>query len=110
MNFLSKKAPNLSRTVLFGASVSSKNVQNAMPLRFQGTKVPPKKSTGFFKLGLAGVTVGALVGTGYSIHQKNNPKDHFINEHTFIETVSEIPDIKPSRRVCIQVFSSNLIK
>ncbi|KAF7270782.1 hypothetical protein GWI33_016287 [Rhynchophorus ferrugineus] len=51
------------------------------------------------KQSLTGITVGALVGTGYSIHKKNKPRDHIINEQTFIEPVSHLPKIKPSRRV-----------
>lgn len=61
----------------------------------KANKVP----RGFFKIGLAGVTVGALVGTGYSIHSANQPRDHIINEQSFIESVPDIPDIIPSRKV-----------
>lgn len=58
-----------------------------------------KSSRGFFKIGLAGITAGALVGTGYSIHSLNKPRDHIINEQTFIPTVKDIPQIRPSRKV-----------
>lgn len=54
---------------------------------------------GIFKVGLAGVTMGAIMGTGYSIHQMNKPRAHIINEQTFIPAVKEIPNINPSRQV-----------
>ncbi|EFA00341.1 prostaglandin E synthase 2 [Tribolium castaneum] len=54
---------------------------------------------GVFKLGLAGVTVGALVGTGYSIHRLNQPRGHIINEETAIPILEELPKIAPSREV-----------
>lgn len=54
---------------------------------------------GIFKVGLAGITMGAIMGTGYSIHQMNKPRAHIINEQTFIPTVNEIPNISPSRKV-----------
>lgn len=54
---------------------------------------------GIFKVGLVGVTMGAIVGTGYSIHHMNKPRAHIINEQTFIPAVKEIPNINPSRQV-----------
>ncbi|XP_044269831.1 prostaglandin E synthase 2 [Tribolium madens] len=54
---------------------------------------------GVFKLGLAGVTVGALVGTGYSIHKMNQPRGHIINEETAIPVLGELPKVAPSRQV-----------
>lgn len=62
----------------------------------------PKNNGGFkgiFKLGLVGVTVGALVGTGYSIRQLNKPNAHIINEETTIPLLSDVPKIKPSKQV-----------
>lgn len=52
-----------------------------------------------FKLGLTSVTIGALLGTGYSIHHLNKPRGHIINEVMTIPSVKSIPDIKPSREV-----------
>lgn len=52
---------------------------------------------GTFRIGLTGITVGALLGTGYSIHYYNKPRAHILNEEIIIPTVKEIPDIKPTR-------------
>lgn len=51
------------------------------------------------KLGFVGVSVGALIGTGYSIRQRNKPNSHIMNEQTTIPLVHKVPDIKPSRNV-----------
>lgn len=59
----------------------------------------PKSKQGIFKLGLMGVTVGALVGTGYSIRQLNKPNAHILNEQTKIPLVENVPKIQPSRKV-----------
>lgn len=61
----------------------------------------PTNKNGMFKLGLVGVTVGALVGTGYSIKQLNKPNTHIINEEITIPLLEEVPKINPSRRVSI---------
>lgn len=53
------------------------------------------------KVGLVGVTAGALVGTGYSIHQLNQPRGHIVNEESTIPILEEIPKIEPTRRVNI---------
>lgn len=60
-----------------------------------------KSKNGIFKLGLVGITVGALVGTGYSIRQLNKPNAHILNEQTRIPLLDNVPEIKPSRRVSI---------
>jgi microsomal prostaglandin-E synthase 2 len=57
---------------------------------------------GVFKLGLAGVTVGALVGTGYSIHRLNQPRLHIINEEINIPMINELPKVTPSRQMLYQ--------
>lgn len=61
-----------------------------------------------FKLGLTSVTIGALLGTGYSIHHLNKPRGHIINEVMTIPSVKSIPDIKPSREVRIPNDNSGL--
>lgn len=62
------------------------------------TKKPGK---GLFKLGLVGITVGALIGTGYSVKQLNKTHTHIANEQTVIPFIKkeEVPQIKPSRKV-----------
>ncbi|XP_030765857.1 prostaglandin E synthase 2 [Sitophilus oryzae] len=70
-----------------------------LPVRSISTSSKPRSLKGFFKLGLTGVTVGALVGTGYTIHHQNKPRGHIINEQTFIEPVKEVPKVEPSRKV-----------
>ncbi|XP_066138942.1 prostaglandin E synthase 2 [Euwallacea fornicatus] len=103
MNFLTKKASNLRRLVFLTISATPRSPDPTQVLllrRFSSNKSIPRKTLkGVLKLGLAGVTVGALVGTGYSIHHRNNPKDHMSNEKSFIEPLSNIPEIKPSRKV-----------
>ncbi|CAG9761507.1 unnamed protein product [Ceutorhynchus assimilis] len=113
MNFLSKKAPNFIHNTLFSAPHSLKILcppQKVVSLRLKSTRVSSASSImkGVFKMGLAGITMGAIVGTGYSIHQRNNPKDHMIHEQSFIEPVDEIPDIKPSRQMKYPEDRSNL--
>lgn len=61
----------------------------------------PKSKKSLFKLGLVGITVGALVGTGYSIHHLNKPKAHILNEQIKIPLVQSVPIIQPSRKVSI---------
>lgn len=62
----------------------------------------PGNKKGVFKLGLVGVTVGALVGTGYSIRQLNKPNTHIINEQITIPVLEEVPKINPSRQVSLR--------
>lgn len=77
--------------------------------RFSSTKTGSNKtSKGIIKIGLAGVTVGAIVGTGYSINYMNQPKAHILNEETIISPIKEIPDIVPSKSVSIFVITSDL--
>ncbi|XP_076272695.1 prostaglandin E synthase Su(P) [Rhynchophorus ferrugineus] len=102
MSYLRKICINLQRNkVLINENLIRFNRSNTyfQPIRSKSTSSKPKMKSIFFKLGLTGITVGALVGTGYSIHKKNKPRDHIINEQTFIEPVSHLPKIKPSRRV-----------
>lgn len=94
MNFLARKAPQLA--LVYTTTVS--RIPKTLLVRLKSSSVP-KTPASYFKLGLAGVAMGALVGTGYTIHQQNNPKDHFINETFFIEELEEVPEIKPSRQV-----------
>lgn len=67
---------------------------------FNSTKPEKPKSSGVVKLSLLGITAGALVGTGYSLHKLNEPKGHIINEATPLPLLEKIPEIEPSRRVC----------
>lgn len=59
---------------------------------------------GMFKVGLAGVTVGAVVGTGYSIRYMNQPRAHILNEETFIGPVETVPKFIASKSVSCHVF------
>lgn len=56
-------------------------------------------SKGMFKIGLAGITVGAVVGTGYSIHYMNQPRAHILNEEIVLSPLETIPEITPSKSV-----------
>lgn len=59
----------------------------------------PSNKKGLFKLGLVGVTVGCLVGTGYSIQQLNKPTGHILNEEITIPLLENIPKVNPSRQI-----------
>ncbi|KAF2897934.1 hypothetical protein ILUMI_08242 [Ignelater luminosus] len=63
------------------------------------TNAKSPKST--LKLSILGVGLGALVGTGYSIHQLNKPRGHILNEQTTIPMLNEIeiPKITPSKKI-----------
>lgn len=82
------KFPKTSRCRSFGTKAKSTNMN----------------VKGIVKLSLAGVTAGALVGTGYSIHKMNQPRAHIINEEKHIVLMKELPDIPPSRKVKFCVF------
>lgn len=56
-------------------------------------------SKGMFKIGLAGITVGAVVGTGYSIHYMNQPRAHILNEEIVLRPFHTMPKITPSKSV-----------
>ncbi|KRT81447.1 hypothetical protein AMK59_5328, partial [Oryctes borbonicus] len=64
--------------------------------------------SGYFKLSLVGVSIGAAVGTGYSIYELNKTTTHIINEETSIPLVDDIPAIKPSRQIIYENDKSNL--
>ncbi|XP_050301583.1 prostaglandin E synthase 2 [Anthonomus grandis grandis] len=111
MNIITKKAQNVGRSVFFGAQSVCRNtcpLQNTILKRCNSSKPSSGMFKGVFKMGLAGVAVGAIVGTGYTIHKQNNPKDHLINEQSFIEMVNELPEIKPSREVRYENDQSGL--
>lgn len=78
----------------------SKNCTKISRYRYNSTKSRTTKALkGMFKIGLAGVTVGAVVGTGYSIHYFNKPRSHILNEQTVINPIDTIPDFTPTRSV-----------
>lgn len=66
-----------------------------------GTANANTKSRSTLKLSILGVGLGALIGTGYSIHQLNKPRGHILNEQTTIPMLNEIeiPKITPSKKV-----------
>lgn len=69
---------------------------NLLQCRNYGTKSPKR---GIFKLGLIGVSFGAIVGTGYSINYLNKPKQHISNEELAIPIIESIPEVMPSKQV-----------
>lgn len=75
--------------------------------RSMSTKYLQKGKT-LFKLGLAGITMGAIVGTGYSVHSMNKPRTHILNEQTFISSLDKIPKIKPTKQILFADDSSHL--
>lgn len=62
---------------------------------------------GLFKLGLTGITVGAVVGTGYTIHKYNQPRQHIINEEITIPSIDKLPQIQPSRKIRYDNINNN---
>lgn len=66
-----------------------------------------KKLKGLFKLGLTGITVGAVVGTGYTIHKYNQPRQHIINEELTIPSIDKLPKIEPSRKIRYDNINNN---
>ncbi|KAK9881466.1 hypothetical protein WA026_016350 [Henosepilachna vigintioctopunctata] len=101
MRFLGYRSLNSSRDIV------PRILENAAKMRLYSTKKTGKAKS-VIKLGLAGVTVGAIVGTGYSIHSHNKPRSHIQNEQTFIPIVEEIPKIEPSRKIRYVDDNSNL--
>lgn len=95
MSLLCSKLLCNAGRVLLNHPVSPQNA--ILTVRCFGSS--PKSKKGIFKLGLVGITVGALVGTGYSIRQLNKPNAHILNEQTRIPLLESVPEIKPSRRV-----------
>ncbi|XP_050508455.1 prostaglandin E synthase 2 [Diabrotica virgifera virgifera] len=92
LNFTNKI---VTRTLLF--SYRPNLVKNGFKNFTTSTSRNIKRGT--FRLGLTGITVGALVGTGYSIHYMNKPRAHILNEEITIAQVKEMPSMKPTRFV-----------
>ncbi|KAL3283747.1 hypothetical protein HHI36_017916 [Cryptolaemus montrouzieri] len=84
----------------------TKMFEIASQSRMYSSKYYAKRS--IFKLGLVGITMGAIVGTGYSIHNQNKPRSHIMNEETVIPILDNIPKIKPSRKIRYTDDTSNL--
>lgn len=100
----------LSNTALHFVSRNVTLSKHVLQLSNKFTKVPKfrniatksrSKQTlkGMFKIGVAGITVGAVVGTGYSIHYMNQPRAHILNEETILTPLERIPNITPSKSV-----------
>ncbi|XP_065161734.1 prostaglandin E synthase 2 [Atheta coriaria] len=66
-------------------------------LRDVSTTGPKTVKKSGVRLGMASLTVGALVGTGYSIHQLNKPRLHILNEQTTIALIDNVPQIAPTK-------------
>lgn len=73
-------------------------------LRDVSTTGPKTVKKSGVRLGMASLTVGALVGTGYSIHQLNKPRLHILNEQTTIALIDNVPQIAPTKSVCIYLY------
>lgn len=92
-NFINRKFGNIlyltkNYNVLYG-SINQKRM-------FNSTK---QKPTSTLKLSLIGASVGALVGTGYSLTQLNKPNNHILNGEITIPILKTVPEITPSRKV-----------
>lgn len=101
MYFLSRQIVKFSKSNNF-INVTKYNINDSIKqslLHRNYASKPPKSFKSFFKLGLVGISVGALVGTGYSIHQKNKPRTHIANEEIVIPVIDSLPKIAPSRKV-----------
>lgn len=70
--------------------------------------ISPKSTSPVFRIGLVGITVGALVGTGYSIRQLKKPNAFILNDESVIPTISEVPAILPSKQIVIPSDNSGL--
>ncbi|XP_044764612.1 prostaglandin E synthase 2 [Coccinella septempunctata] len=94
-------------TVKTGQDIISGKLKLELSRRTFASKVF-EKGKSIFKLGLAGVVVGGVMGTGYTIYLRNEPRSHIMNEQTGIPLIEKIPDIKPSREIRFPNDSSNL--
>lgn len=101
MSLLSNKL-NLVKSIVLSKNILqlSNTCERVARCRFMSTK--PKSATslkGMFKIGVVGITVGAVIGTGYSIHQLNHPRTHIMNEEVILKPVENIPNVVPSKSV-----------
>lgn len=87
--------------VIFRNVPTTKNIHSCTKISrlFSSKSQSSRTLKATFKLGLAGVAVGAAIGTGYSIHYLNHPRSHILNEQTFINPVEAIPKLVPSKSV-----------
>ncbi|KAF5299666.1 hypothetical protein FQA39_LY11461 [Lamprigera yunnana] len=60
------------------------------------------------RLSLIGAGIGAVIGTGYSVYKLNVPHRHIMNTETTIATISNAPDIVPSRQIVMPGDQSGL--
>lgn len=95
VNLVLRGAPSSKNVFL----LTSKYMRDSKNKFFSSKNRSSRSLKGMFKIGVAGVAVGAVVGTGYSIHYMNHPKAHILNEETFISPVTAIPDFVPSKSV-----------
>lgn len=58
---------------------------------------------------MIGIGVGAVVGTGYSLHQLNKTTTHIVNEETIIPLINYVPKVDPSRQVSIYFYRHEFI-
>ncbi|CAH0546077.1 unnamed protein product [Brassicogethes aeneus] len=89
----------------------SKNILNGFQLvtcRKYASKETPSFVKSALKVSAVGVTMGALVGTGYTIHQQNKPRGHILNEQNVVEMIKDVPKIKASRSIRIPGDNSGL--
>ncbi|XP_044732060.1 prostaglandin E synthase 2 [Chrysoperla carnea] len=84
-------------TALF-KQMTRNNVKFKPIMRLMSTEKKVKQSGGL-KIGLIGITAGAIGGTGYSIYKLNEARGHIINETMLHPILKDMPKIEPSRRV-----------
>ncbi|XP_022920268.2 prostaglandin E synthase 2 [Onthophagus taurus] len=98
MSVLFRRFPNYGK---FTTQLLFKDVEKQLIFKHVSTNTAGnvKSPRGFIKLSLVGLSVGALVGTGFSIHKNNKTTTHIINEETTIPPLKEIPKIPPTRKM-----------
>lgn len=85
-------------TMRTGSDLLSAKIMLEIPKKSYSSKVH-RKGKSVFKLGLAGMVAGGVMGTGYSLYLRNEPRAHIMNEQSTIPLIDTLPNIKPSREV-----------
>ncbi|XP_045463904.1 prostaglandin E synthase 2 isoform X1 [Harmonia axyridis] len=105
MSVLFKKAINTLSKISKHGFVPKIKFQ--IPTRTYSSKML-QRGKSMFKLGLAGIVVGGVVGTGYTIYLRNQPRSHIMNKQSGIPLLDEIPKINPSRKIHYPNDNNNL--
>lgn len=102
MNHFWKSLDFLGKNILFSRNILQlpQKCTKISRYRFVSTNSRSNRNfKGMLKIGLAGVTVGAVVGTGYSIHYLNQPRAHILDEETVINPIETVPKFTPTKSV-----------